>query len=131
MMQFGSGVAAATAPVAPVAPAAFGGQVDLAAAANAARDALEKAKKAAQFQKQIAEQMALLRGTIARPRKLILDEFGRELDEEDNVVPMKAQVTATLAVNANLERQKQTPGIPDKKPGVKSEKVKPDNPYFD
>jgi U4/U6 small nuclear ribonucleoprotein PRP3 len=131
MMQFGSGVAAPTAPVAPVAPAAFGGQVDLAAAANAARDALEKAKKAAQFQKQIAEQMALLRGTIARPRKLILDEFGRELDEEGNVVPMKAQVTATLAVNANLERQKQTPGIPDKKPGVKSEKVKPDNPYFD
>ena len=33
--------------------------MDLAAAANAARDALEKAKKAAQFQKQIAEQMAL------------------------------------------------------------------------
>jgi len=106
--------------------------VDLAAAANAARDALEKAKKAAQFQKQIAEQMALLRGTIQRPRKLILDEFGRELDEEGNVVPMKAQITATLQVNATLAQQKSTPGIKEeKKAPVKTEKPKPDNPYFD
>merc|ERR1719235_1965178 len=132
MMQFGSGVAAATAPVAPVAPMGSGAPVDLAAAANAARDALEKAKKAAQFQKQIAEQMALLRGTIQRPRKLILDEFGRELDEEGNVVPMKAQITATLQVNATLAQQKSTPGIKEeKKAPVKTEKPKPDNPYFD
>merc|ERR1719235_2748164 len=132
MMQFGSGVAAATAPVAPVAPAAFGGQVDLAAAANAARDALEKAKKAAQFQKQIAEQMALLRGTIQRPRKLILDEFGRELDEEGNVVPMKPAVTATLAVNAKMEQEKQLRATADKTRDVKVEKKdKPNNPYYD
>merc|ERR1719331_442937 len=136
MMSFGTPEAAP--PAQP--PAAFGGQapmgsgapVDLAAAANAARDALEKAKKAAQFQKQIAEQMALLRGTIQRPRKLILDEFGRELDEEGNVVPMKAQITATLQVNATLAQQKSTPGIKEeKKAPVKTEKPKPDNPYFD
>merc|ERR1719181_345698 len=98
MMQFGGSAPAAHA------GGSFAGAVDLAAAANAARDALEKAKKAAQFQKQIAEQMALLRGTIQRPRKLILDEDG-------NVVPMKAQITATLQVNATLAQQKSTPGI--------------------
>merc|ERR1719504_196178 len=131
-MQFGSGAAAPAAPVAPVAPAAFGGQVDLAAAANAARDALEKAKKAAQFQKQIAEQMALLRGTIQRPRKLILDEFGRELDEEGNVVPMKPAVTATLAVNAKMEAEKQLKASQDTKRDVKTDKKdKPNNPYYD
>merc|ERR1719159_1182456 len=120
MMQFGG--AAAPAPQ----TGSFAGAVDLAAAANAARDALEKAKKAAQFQKQIAEQMALLRGTIQRPRKLILDEFGRELDEEGNVVPMKAQITATLQVNATLAQNKATPGIAEpKKVPVKTEKPKP------
>merc|ERR1719218_88920 len=102
MMSFG---APAAAPV-PVPAAPMGGApVDLAAAANAARDALEKAKKAAQFQKQIAEQMALLRGTIQRPRKLILDEFGRELDEEGNVVPMRPQTVSTLKVNINREKE--------------------------
>merc|ERR1719218_394539 len=112
MMSFG---APAAAPV-PVPAAPMGGApVDLAAAANAARDALEKAKKAAQFQKQIAEQMALLRGTIQRPRKLILDEFGRELDEEGNVVPMKPAVTATLAVNAKMEQEKQLRATAEKK----------------
>merc|ERR1719331_1042659 len=136
MMSFGTPEAAP--PAQP--PAAFGGQapmgsgapVDLAAAANAARDALEKAKKAAQFQKQIAEQMALLRGTIQRPRKLILDEFGRELDEEGNVVPMKPAVTATLAVNAKMEQEKQLRATQDKKRDVKTEKQdKPNNPYYD
>merc|ERR1719316_1949623 len=136
MMSFGAPSAPAAVP--PVAAygaaplAASSAPVDLAAAANAARDALEKAKKAAQFQKQIAEQMALLRGTIQRPRKLILDEFGRELDEEGNVVPMKAQITAMLQVNATLAQQKSTPGIKEeKKAPVKTEKPKPDNPYFD
>merc|ERR1719247_2680140 len=106
MMSFGTPAAAPPA-AAPYGSAPLGSAapVDLAAAANAARDALEKAKKAAQFQKQIAEQMALLRGTIQRPRKLILDEFGRELDEEGNVVPMKPALTATLAVNASWTRK--------------------------
>merc|ERR1719253_565787 len=45
---------------------------------------------------------------------------------------MKPSVTATLQVNANLERQKQTPGIPEEKPKpMKIEKKEPDNPYFD
>merc|ERR1719159_2222814 len=126
MMQFGG--AAAPAPQ----TGSFAGAVDLAAAANAARDALEKAKKAAQFQKQIAEQMALLRGTIQRPRKLILDEFGRELDEEGNVVPMKPAVTATLAVNAKMEAEKQLKATFDTKRDVKTEKKdKPNNPFYD
>merc|ERR1719181_1165241 len=126
MMQFGGSAPAAHA------GGSFAGAVDLAAAANAARDALEKAKKAAQFQKQIAEQMALLRGTIQRPRKLILDEFGRELDEEGNVVPMKPAVTATLAVNAKMEAEKQLKASQDTKRDVKTDKKdKPNNPYYD
>merc|ERR1719181_1321677 len=126
MMQFGGSAPAAHA------GGSFAGAVDLAAAANAARDALEKAKKAAQFQKQIAEQMALLRGTIQRPRKLILDEFGRGLDEEGNVVPMKPAVTATLAVNAKMEQEKQFKATADKKRDVKTEKQdKPNNPFYD
>jgi U4/U6 small nuclear ribonucleoprotein PRP3 len=136
MMSFGAPSAPAAVP--PVANygaaplAASSAPVDLAAAANAARDALEKAKKAAQFQKQIAEQMALLRGTIQRPRKLILDEFGRELDEEGNVVPMKPAVTATLAVNAKMEAEKQLKASQDTKRDVKTDKKdKPNNPYYD
>lgn len=87
------------------------GQNDLSAAASAARDALEKAKKAAMFQRQIQEQMAKLKnqglaagflpGEGPKARKLVLDEFGRELDEEGNVVPMKATVVSTLKVNIN------------------------------
>jgi len=34
-----------------------------------------------------------------------LDEFGRELDEEGNVVPMKPQVVSTLKVNINREKE--------------------------
>eukprot|EP00971_Amphidinium_carterae_P103967 2059123-Amphidinium_carterae.1 len=113
-------------------------------AAHAASEALEKAKRAAMFQRQIQEptsrhvqtvdfpncsflqwsatsggiypdimraplgllvaheQMQKLKtqglgggflpGEGPKARKLILDEFGRELDEEGNVVPMKPQV---------------------------------------
>mmetsp|Transcript_30766 Transcript_30766/g.80930 ORF Transcript_30766/g.80930 Transcript_30766/m.80930 type:complete len:588 (-) Transcript_30766:109-1872(-) len=101
-------------------PAGFGagpagGNMDLSAAASAARDALEKAKRAAMFQRQIQEQMAKLKnqglaggfmpGEGPKARKLILDEFGRELDEEGNVVPMKPQVVSTLKVNINREKE--------------------------
>merc|ERR1711988_658566 len=97
-------------------PTAGGGQnMDLSAAASAARDALEKAKRAAMFQRQIQEQMAKLKnqglaagflpGEGPKARKLILDEFGRELDEEGNVVPMKPQVVSTLKVNINREKE--------------------------
>merc|ERR1711972_772222 len=89
--------------------------MDLSAAASAARDALEKAKRAAMFQRQIQEQMAKLKnqglaagflpGEGPKARKLILDEFGRELDEEGNVVPMKPQVVSTLKVNINREKE--------------------------
>lgn len=90
----------------------FGG-MDLNAAAASAREALEKAKKAAMFQKQIQEQMLRLKGgTVGaaeakqHARKLILDEFGRELTEEGKVVPMKPQVVSTLKVNQNVAMEK-------------------------
>merc|ERR1711988_1399873 len=97
-------------------PTAGGGQnMDLSAAASAARDALEKAKRAAMFQRQIQEQMTKLKnqGLVAgflpgegpKARKLILDEFGRELDEEGNVVPMRPQTVSTLKVNINREKE--------------------------
>merc|ERR1711972_543217 len=89
--------------------------MDLSAAAQAARDALEKAKRSAMFQRQIQEQMAKLKnqglaagflpGGGPKARKLILDEFGRELDEDGNVVPMKSQVVSTLQVNINREKE--------------------------
>merc|ERR1711972_660035 len=97
-------------------PTAGGGQnMDLSAAASAAREALEKAKRAAMFQRQIQEQMTKLKnqglaagflpGEGPKARKLILDEFGRELDEEGNVVPMRPQVVSTLKVNINREKE--------------------------
>merc|ERR1719401_1308431 len=89
--------------------------MDLTSAASAAREALEKAKRAAMFQRQIQEQMqklktqglaaGLLPGEGPKARKLILDEFGRELDEEGNVVPMRPQVVSTLKVNINREKE--------------------------
>merc|ERR1712072_1398842 len=89
--------------------------MDLTSAAAAAREALEKAKRAAMFQRQIQEQMSKLKnqglaagflpGEGPKARKLILDEFGRELDEEGNVVPMKPQVVSTLKVNINREKE--------------------------
>mmetsp|Transcript_111362 Transcript_111362/g.315250 ORF Transcript_111362/g.315250 Transcript_111362/m.315250 type:complete len:590 (+) Transcript_111362:104-1873(+) len=98
----------------PPAGGGYGG-MDLSSAAQAARDALEKAKRAAMFQRQIQEQMAKLKtqglaagflpGEGPKARKLILDEFGRELDEEGNVVPMRPQVVSTLKVNINREKE--------------------------
>jgi U4/U6 small nuclear ribonucleoprotein PRP3 len=89
--------------------------MDLGSAAAAARDALEKAKRAAMFQRQIQEQMTKLKnqglaagflpGEGPKARKLILDEFGRELDEEGNVVPMRPQTVSTLKVNINREKE--------------------------
>merc|ERR1712019_316415 len=81
------------------------------AAAQAAREALEKAKRAAMFQRQMAKlknqglAAGFLPGEGPKARKLILDEFGRELDEEGNVVPMKPQVVSTLKVNINREKE--------------------------
>merc|ERR1740121_2996588 len=107
----------------PTMPTSFGmpptsgssANMDLSAAAQAAREALEKAKRAAMFQRQIQEQMAKLKnqglaagflpGEGPKARKLILDEFGRELDEEGNVVPMRPQVVSTLKVNINREKE--------------------------
>merc|ERR1712187_895608 len=92
-----------------------GSNVDLTSNAAAAREALEKAKRAAMFQRQIQEQMAKLKnqglaagflpGEGPKARKLILDEFGRELDEDGNVVPMRPQVVSTLKVNINREKE--------------------------
>merc|ERR1712061_205416 len=65
--------------------------------------------------RQIQEQMAKLKtqglaagflpGEGPKARKLILDEFGRELDEDGNVVPMRPQVVSTLKVNINREKE--------------------------
>merc|ERR1719183_136340 len=97
------------------APAGMTTGMDLGSAAAAARDALEKAKRAAMFQRQIQEQMTKLKnqglaagflpGEGPKARKLILDEFGRELDEDGNVVPMRPQVVSTLKVNINREKE--------------------------
>merc|ERR1719157_368944 len=97
------------------APSAGMSGMDLGSAAAAAREALEKAKRAAMFQRQIQEQMQKLKnqglaagflpGEGPKARKLILDEFGRELDEEGNVVPMRPQVVSTLKVNINREKE--------------------------
>merc|ERR1712056_98027 len=109
--------------------------MDLSAAAQAAREALEKAKRAAMFQRQIQEQMAKLKnqglaagflpGEGPKARKLILDEFGRELDEEGNVVPMRPQVVSTLKVNINREKEARMKKIL----GVKGEDG--ESSYFD
>merc|ERR1719356_759389 len=96
-------------------PGGSSAHMDLSAAAQAAREALEKAKRAAMFQRQIQEQMTKLKnqglgggflpGEGPKARKLILDEFGRELDDDGNVVPMKPQVVSTLKVNINREKE--------------------------
>uniref|UniRef100_A0A7S2AHT6 Uncharacterized protein n=1 Tax=Alexandrium andersonii TaxID=327968 RepID=A0A7S2AHT6_9DINO len=110
--------------------------MDLGAAAQAAREALEKAKRAAMFQRQIQEQMAKLKnqglaagflpGEGPKARKLILDEFGRELDEEGNVVPMKPTAVSTLKVNINREKEARLKKIL----GLKQEGGD-ENSYFD
>merc|ERR1719356_900059 len=117
MMPPMPGVGGAGLGVAPtgVYPSAGGNNMDLSAAASAAREALEKAKRAAMFQRQIQEQMTKLKsqgmaagflpGEGPKARKLILDEFGRELDDDGNVVPMKPQVVSTLKVNINREKE--------------------------
>jgi U4/U6 small nuclear ribonucleoprotein PRP3 len=110
--------------------------MDISSAASAAREALEKAKKAAMFQRQIHEQMNKLKsqglaagflpGEGPKARKLILDEFGRELDEEGCVVPMKKQVVSTLKVNINREKENRLKKILGlKKEGVEKSYVDP------
>merc|ERR1719215_1361068 len=111
--------------------------MDLGSAAAAAREALEKAKRAAMFQRQIQEQMAKLKqggmaagflpGEGPKARKLILDEFGRELDEEGNVVPMKPQVVSTLKVNINREKEARLERIL----GLKKDGTGGEKDYFD
>merc|ERR1712151_1469141 len=64
-----------------------------------------------------------LPGEGPKARKLILDEFGRELDEEGNVVPMKPQVVSTLKVNINREKESRLKKILGaKKDGSQGEK---------
>jgi len=92
---------------------------------------------AAMFQRQIQEQMAKLKnqglaagflpGEGPKARKLILDEFGRELDEEGNVVPMKPQVVSTLKVNINREKEARLKKIL----GLKKDGSGGEKDYFD
>ncbi|CAE7778694.1 RDM16 [Symbiodinium sp. CCMP2456] len=114
-----------------------GASLDLSAAAQAAREALEKAKRAAMFQRQIQEQMAKIKGQglgggfmgaeAPKARKLILDEFGRELDEDGQVVPMKPQVVSTLKVNINREKEARLKKIL----GLKKDAAGGESSYFD
>lgn len=114
-----------------------GASLDLSAAAQAAREALEKAKRAAMFQRQIQEQMAKIKGQglgggfmgaeAPKARKLILDEFGRELDEDGQVVPMKPQVVSTLKVNINREKEARLKKIL----GLKKDGAGGESSYFD
>jgi len=115
--------------------------MDLGAAAQAAREALEKAKKAAMFQKQIQEQMLRLKGGAQVgaasgqqfARKLILDEFGRELTEEGKVLPMKPQVVSTLMVNQNklVEKDAQKILMEEKKKAMRAVKDAGASKWFD
>eukprot|EP01068_Selenidium_serpulae_P012708 Selendium_serpulae@DN5866_c0_g2_i1.p1 len=91
-----------------------GGTFDISAASAAAKEALEKAKKAVLFHKQIREQMANLKpggsSFTAAPAKekpsfLKLDKYGREVDDEGRVVPIKAHIHSTLKVNINIEKE--------------------------
>ncbi|KAF8821496.1 pre-mRna processing factor PRP3 [Cardiosporidium cionae] len=91
------------------------------AAATAAREALEKARKAALFQKKMQEQIQTLKasglaispqtmlnmsaGNLQSPRPLRLDKFGRELDEEGRVVPILPHFHSTLKINLNRIRE--------------------------
>ncbi|CAE7440971.1 RDM16 [Symbiodinium natans] len=114
-----------------------GASLDLSAAAQAAREALEKAKRAAMFQRQIQEQMSKIKGQglgggfmgaeAPKARKLILDEFGRELDEDGQVVPMKPQVVSTLKVNINREKEARLKKIL----GLKKDGAGGESSYFD
>merc|ERR1712039_1065957 len=63
-------------------------------------------------------------GEGPKARKLILDEFGRELDEEGNVVPMKSQVVSTLKVNINREKEARLQKILGIKTAMKFERAK-------
>lgn len=115
--------------------------MDLGAAAQAAREALEKAKKAAMFQKQIQEQMLRLKGGVQVgaasgqqfARKLILDEFGRELTEEGKVLPMKPQVVSTLMVNQNklVEKDAQKILLEEKKKAMRAVKDAGASKWYD
>ena len=91
-------------------------QFDLGATAAAAREAMEKAKMARDRQTQIAAQMAA-QGLGQQPqtggggpRKLMLDEFGREVDERGQVVPMKKANVSTLQVNSKSASAKKQAG---------------------
>merc|ERR1712139_427883 len=63
-----------------------------------------------------------LPGEGPKARKLILDEFGRELDEEGNVVPMRPQMVSTLKVNINREKEARLKKIMGLKQGEGDEK---------
>ena len=106
---------ATPAPAAP--PKAPLAQFDLGATAAAAKEAMEKAKLARDRQNAIQAQMAaqgLTQAPAGGPRKLVLDEFGREVDERGQVVPMKKANVSTLQVNSKSASAKKQPGQPSK-----------------
>merc|ERR550534_2579965 len=106
-------------------------------------EALPEAKKTrrsrwGQAQKQIQEQMIRLKTqTLTQgpqvARKLILDEFGRELDIDGRVLPMKPQVVSTLKVNQNIAVQKDARKIllDERKKAVKTVRELGQSRWFD
>eukprot|EP00923_Selenidium_pygospionis_P016594 GHVN01029097.1.p1 GENE.GHVN01029097.1~~GHVN01029097.1.p1 ORF type:complete len:620 (+),score=102.95 GHVN01029097.1:47-1906(+) len=88
---------------------------DINAAAAAAKAALEKAKKAALFRQQMNEQRAanlkaqssFTPAPPAAPPQALLkfDQYGREVDDEGHIVPIKPMIQSTLKVNINIEKE--------------------------
>ncbi|AFZ81219.1 pre-mRNA processing factor 3 PRP3 domain-containing protein [Theileria equi strain WA] len=88
----------------------------------AAKDALEKAKKAEQVQKQIQEHLKKINltkkllPTTANLgiRPLLLDSLGQVLDESGNVLKQKPIIHSTLKINRNLTLEKQKKEVVEK-----------------
>ena len=76
--------------------------------AGGAQAALEKAKRAAALQKQLQAQAAAQQASAdlnKRPGRLLLDEFGREVDEHGKVLPMHNLKTATSTLRVNQDSE--------------------------
>ncbi|CEL98284.1 unnamed protein product [Vitrella brassicaformis CCMP3155] len=125
---------AATPTPAPPAALPLSGGLNLAVLQAQQQQALQLqlAKAKAQAQAQLQAGMHRAMGAQGAMRPLRVDEFGREVDEEGKVVPIKPQLRSTLKVNINREKEERI----KKKPFAR---VKPDksvvdpkkNPFFD
>eukprot|EP01027_Heterolobosea_sp_BB2_P018115 GEZU01025577.1.p1 GENE.GEZU01025577.1~~GEZU01025577.1.p1 ORF type:complete len:540 (-),score=140.42 GEZU01025577.1:60-1631(-) len=78
-------------------------------AADLAREALEKARRAEQIQKQIQEQLAKLQQDKAKkekgPTRIMLDEKGNLVDEAGNIINTGNKPVTSIKANLNKQRQ--------------------------